>query len=110
MFELEPLVGRAKATPNGYLEFLRQEFMSVGIYVLAAGAEDRQKPHDEDEIYYVVRGKAKFRHGDADLRAEPGDVHYVPAGETHFFHSIESELVLFVVFAPPEGSEIDGAI
>ena len=33
-----------------------------------------------------------------------GDLLYVPAREPHRFHSIEEELLLLVVFAPPEGS------
>ena len=38
-----------------YREFLRVPAMSAGFYVLPAGGRDRQKPHREDEIYYVVR-------------------------------------------------------
>lgn len=79
--------------------------MSVGVYVLAAASEDRQTPHGEDEIYYVVRGRARFRNGEEDVPARPGDILYVPARVPHRFHSIEQELVLLVVFAPAEGSQ-----
>jgi len=40
-----------------YREFLRVPTMSAGLYVLAAGATDPQKPHHEDEMYYVLRGR-----------------------------------------------------
>ena len=43
-----------------YREFLRVPAMSAGLYVLPAGATDPQKPHHEDEMYYVVRGRARF--------------------------------------------------
>ena len=43
-----------------YREFLRVPSMSAGLYVLAAGATDPQRPHHEDEMYYVVRGRAQF--------------------------------------------------
>ncbi|HMK21163.1 MAG TPA: cupin domain-containing protein, partial [Terriglobales bacterium] len=46
-----------------YQEFLRVPALSAGVYVLAAGATDPQKPHKEDEVYYVVRGRAKMRVG-----------------------------------------------
>jgi mannose-6-phosphate isomerase-like protein (cupin superfamily) len=98
---LEPEVAKAKRG-DGYSEFLRVPAMSVGVYVLAAGAPDRQTPHTEDEVYYVVRGRARFQNGEDDTAANPGDVLFVPARRAHRFHSITEELVLLVVFAPAE--------
>jgi mannose-6-phosphate isomerase-like protein (cupin superfamily) len=92
----------ARRAMDGYVEFLRVPAMSVGVYVLAAGAEDRQSPHREDEIYFVVEGRSKFRRGDEEVTVSPGDTLFVPAREPHKFHSIEEELVLLVVFAPAE--------
>ena len=43
-----------------YLEFVRVSAFSVGIYVLDGGAMDHQKPHSEDEVYYVASGRAKM--------------------------------------------------
>ncbi|MGI0130831.1 MAG: cupin domain-containing protein [Thermoplasmata archaeon] len=100
MAHIELEVGRAKATADGFLEFLRVPAMSAGVYVLGPGAVDAQTPHDEDEVYYVVRGRAGFRRGSAEFAVKPGDVLFVPAHETHRFHSIAEELVLLVVFAP----------
>jgi mannose-6-phosphate isomerase-like protein (cupin superfamily) len=48
---------RAKAGKL-YREFLRIPAMSAGLYVLPAGGTDPQKPHHEDEMYYVIRGRA----------------------------------------------------
>lgn len=87
---------------GGYSEFLRVPTMSVGTYVLAPGATDRQTPHTEDEIYYVVRGTGRFQNGDGDQAVGPGDVLFVPARRPHRFHSVTEELVLLVVFAPAE--------
>lgn len=103
MFGIEREVTKARAA-GGYSEFLRSDALSVGVYVLSAGGTDRQSPHGEDEIYYVVRGRGQFRHGAEDGPVGPGDVRFVPARESHRFHDIEEELVLLVVFAPPEGS------
>ncbi|MGA8303194.1 MAG: cupin domain-containing protein [Thermoplasmata archaeon] len=101
MTSIETELPRAKQA-GGYAEFLRVPTMSAGVYVLAAGAVDRQTPHTEDEIYYVVRGHARFRKGDVETVAGPGAVLFVPAHEEHRFHSITEELVLLVVFAPAE--------
>jgi len=99
---IERLVELARAAPNGYHEFLRVPAMSLGVYVLARGATDRQGPHREDEVYHVLRGRARFRHGNADRVVNPGDLLFVAAREEHRFHSIEDELVALVVFAPAE--------
>jgi mannose-6-phosphate isomerase-like protein (cupin superfamily) len=101
VFEVEKL--RALTTPERrYNEFLRVSAMSAGVYVLPAGATDRQSPHKEDEIYYAVRGKAKIRVGEEEHAVQPGGVIFVKAGAEHRFFDIEEELVLLVVFAPAE--------
>jgi mannose-6-phosphate isomerase-like protein (cupin superfamily) len=86
-----------------YREFLRVESMSAGLYVLDAGAADPQSPHVQDEIYYVVTGRARFTSGGDDREVAAGDVLFVPAQEEHRFHSITERLSLLVVFAPAEG-------
>jgi mannose-6-phosphate isomerase-like protein (cupin superfamily) len=85
-----------------YHEFLRVPAMSAGIYVLQAGATDNQTPHKEDEIYCVVRGKAKMRLGREEREVREADVIFVEAGLEHRFFDIPEELVLLVIFAPAE--------
>src|SRR5215472_15444451 len=95
------------AQSKRYLEFLRVPALSAGIYVLAAGAEDPQQPHTEDEIYYVLRGRARMScekrlrpvGGTADIEPAPqlsevedfevvaGQLIFVPARAKHRFHS-----------------------
>ena len=58
-----------------YREFLRVPSMSAGLYVLPAGATDPQRPHREDEMYYVVRGRGHFRAGDDDREVSAGSVY-----------------------------------
>ncbi|HXM68021.1 MAG TPA: cupin domain-containing protein [Candidatus Acidoferrum sp.] len=85
-----------------YREFLRVPAMSAGLYVLAAGATDRQRPHREDEIYYVVRGRARFKAGSEDVEVSAGSVIFVGAEVGHRFYDITEELTVLVVFAPAE--------
>jgi quercetin dioxygenase-like cupin family protein len=87
-----------------YLEFLRAPSMSLGLYVLPVGAVDTQQPHTEDEVYYVVSGKARVQVGDEDQAVEPGAILFVKANIRHHFHTITEELTLLVFFAPAEGS------
>jgi mannose-6-phosphate isomerase-like protein (cupin superfamily) len=85
-----------------YREFLRAPAMSAGLYVLPAGGTDPQKPHHEDELYYVVRGRARFRAGEEDREVSSGGLIFVAAEVEHRFHDISEELVVLVFFAPAE--------
>jgi mannose-6-phosphate isomerase-like protein (cupin superfamily) len=85
-----------------YREFLRVPAMSAGLYVLPSGATDLQKPHGEDEIYYVVRGRARFKAGAEDREVSAGSVIFVAAEVGHSFYDITEELAVLVIFAPAE--------
>jgi mannose-6-phosphate isomerase-like protein (cupin superfamily) len=85
-----------------YLEFLRVSSMSAGVYVLSPGSADPQKPHNEDELYYVVRGQGRMRVGTEERHVNAGSVIFVKANEEHRFLDVREELVVLVFFAPAE--------
>jgi mannose-6-phosphate isomerase-like protein (cupin superfamily) len=85
-----------------YREFLRVPAMSAGLYVLPAGGTDHQKPHREDEIYYVIRGRACFKGGPEDREVSGGSIIFVAAEVGHRFYDITEELEVLVFFAPAE--------
>ena len=101
-FELEQVAEKRAKLGKLYVEFLRQPSISAGLYVLAAGSEDPQQPHSEDEVYYVVRGRAAIRVAEEDRPVGPGSVIYVAAGVPHRFHTIEQDLEILVIFAPAQ--------
>jgi mannose-6-phosphate isomerase-like protein (cupin superfamily) len=85
-----------------YREFLRVPAMSAGLYVLPAGVSDLQRPHHEDEMYYVIRGRGRFRAGEQDAEVSTGSVLFVAAEVEHHFYDIAEELAVLVFFAPAE--------
>ncbi len=87
-----------------YQEFLRVPALSVGVYVLPPGATDPQTPHNEDEVYYVVRGRARMRVGEDEQIVKVGTVIFVAAETEHRFFDISEELEVLVFFAPAESS------
>lgn len=101
-FNIEDLITKQQAEDRSYLEFIRQKSMSVGIYRLHAGDVDRQKPHTQDEMYYIVQGKGVINVAGEDRAVQPGSIIYVPAKVEHFFHFITEDLVTLVFFAPAE--------
>lgn len=102
-FSLNDLLATGAASGRLYHEFLRVPALSAGIYQLAAGAVDPQQPHDQDEVYYIIDGRAHIRVGDEDRPVQPGDTIYVAAHVPHKFHTIVEDLTILVLFAPAEG-------
>src|SRR5206468_10739874 len=103
-FELSDLDRQRVQGGKLYLEFLRAPTLSVGLYVLPAGGVDAQQPHGEDEVYYVVTGRATVRVGDEDREVQAGSVELVPSGGPPRFHLIPEELRVLVFFTPAEGT------
>jgi mannose-6-phosphate isomerase-like protein (cupin superfamily) len=101
-FEIAELAKQREQGEKRYLEFLRIPAMSAGVYVLPAGGTDPQSPHQEDEMYYVVRGRARMRVGAEDRAVSNGSIIFVAANVEHRFHDIAEELVVLVLFAPAE--------
>ncbi len=98
-FDLAAEVEAQIKSEKPYREFLRVPALSCGIYTLPAGAKDLQAPHDEDEVYYVVRGRARLRVEDKEVAVRPGSILYVSATSEHSFFEIEEEITLLVFFA-----------
>jgi mannose-6-phosphate isomerase-like protein (cupin superfamily) len=101
-FELAQLIQQQKDANKLYLEFLKVPDLSMGLYVLPSGGVDPQSPHTEDEVYYVVSGRAQIKVADEDRAVQTGSIVYVAKNVEHRFHSIEEELTVLVFFAPAE--------
>jgi mannose-6-phosphate isomerase-like protein (cupin superfamily) len=103
-FNLNELMARQQAGGRAYLEFLSVPALSLGLYTLPERGIDMQKPHHEDEVYFVVEGKGRVSVGNEEQAVAPGSIIFVAAGVPHRFHSIAADLKLLVFFAPAEGS------
>lgn len=90
----------AEEQTRSFDEFFRIPAMSMGIYKLEAGSVDRQSPHEEDEAYYVVSGRATIEIDGEDTPVETGSLIFVAAHAQHRFKDIEEDLDLLVFFAP----------
>jgi mannose-6-phosphate isomerase-like protein (cupin superfamily) len=101
-FQRFSLADLEKQRARNYREFLRVSTMSAGLYVLPAGASDVQRPHHEDEMYYVVRGRARFQAGSETCAVSSGTLLFVTAEVDHRFYDITEELSVLVFFAPAE--------
>ncbi len=87
-----------------YLEFLRRDSMSCGLYVLTPGADDPQQPHQEDEVYVVLGGRARLTVAGQDQPVGPGSVVFVARTVPHRFTDVTERLSVLVFFAPAESA------
>jgi quercetin dioxygenase-like cupin family protein len=99
LFALAELRARQRQSGQSYLEFLSVPSLRTGLYALPAGGVDPQRPHAEDEIYYVIDGRATVTVAGEERPVAPGDVIYVAAGVDHRFHTIAEDLTLLVFFS-----------
>jgi mannose-6-phosphate isomerase-like protein (cupin superfamily) len=99
----EPVVlGRDDIDAGRYVEWVRAETLSAGTYRLAAGEDDEQSPHAEDEVYVVTAGAGALVVEGRRTPVGPGAVAFVPRRAAHRFVDITEDLEVAVVFAPPE--------
>jgi len=107
-FNLGDLIEKGARRGTPYLEFLRVPQLSCGLYRLVTNARDTQSAHDEDEVYFVIKGKARMIIGGQETLIRPGSILYVPADTQHEFVDIEEELSLLVFFGSggPSGAEV----
>ena len=86
-----------------YNALLQHGSMELGYYRPAV--DDRQSPHDQDEIYIVQTGSGTFERGDEAIPFEPGDALFVPAGVEHRFVEFSDDFGAWVIFYGPPGGE-----
>jgi mannose-6-phosphate isomerase-like protein (cupin superfamily) len=86
-----------------FAQALAHGSMSVELY--APLGHDPQKPHEQDELYFIHSGTGAFLVGEERFLFRPGDCFFVPAGVAHRFEDFSSDFVTWVVFWGPKGGE-----
>ncbi len=99
VFNVDSVTADIGDTSTVYREFLRSDALSCGIYRLAKGATDMQTPHDDDEVYYVIKGRARMKVGEEEQDVGPGSILYIGAASEHSFFEIHEDMELLVFFA-----------
>ena len=82
-------------------EFLSVPSLSMGLYHIAEGTNDKEShsPHDRDEIYVGIQGHGQLTANGKQYEVEAGSVVYVKAGVEHHFHDVTEDLSVLVFFA-----------
>jgi len=95
-FDIEGARERLGAS-GGYEVVHESPGLEIGVYVLVAPEPDRQQPHEDDEVYYVLEGQGTLDVEGETVELEEGHAVFVPAHAEHRFSAYEL-LSLLVVF------------
>ena len=80
-------------------EFIRVPDLYTGLYEIPVGGEDGQSPHDHDEVYHILAGRATLIVEGERVAVGPGSVIYVAKAKMHRFVDIIEDLSILVFFA-----------
>jgi len=95
-FDIEGARERLGAS-GGYEVVHESPGLEIGVYVLVAPEPDRQQPHEDDEVYYVLEGRGTLDVEGETVELQEGQAVFVPAHAEHRFSAYEL-LSLLVVF------------
>jgi mannose-6-phosphate isomerase-like protein (cupin superfamily) len=65
-----------------------------------------QTPHEQDELYVVLRGRGVLFHDGKRDPFEPGDLLFVVAGIEHQLEDITEDLAVWRIFYGSRGGEV----
>ena len=102
VFDADALLARLATDRHDFAEIFRSPSGSLSLTVARwpAGSVDDQRPHTEDEVYEVLRGRAKLVIGGEESQVAPGSVAFVAAGVEHRFTEIDEDLEVLVFWSP----------
>lgn len=67
---------------------------------------NQQTPHEQDEVYVVIRGRGILVHDGRREPFEAGDLMFVAAGTEHHFEDFTEDIAVWVIFYGPPGGEV----
>ena len=101
-WELRDLLVGLRADRHDFAEVFRSpsDSLSLTIARWPAGSIDDQRPHTEDEVYYVTAGRGLLSIGSETVPVMPGTTAFVAAGGEHRVSGISEDLEVLVFWSP----------
>ncbi|MFN3746651.1 MAG: cupin domain-containing protein [Hyphomicrobiaceae bacterium] len=99
---ITPAEAAAAPLEDGRLSTRWFEGEGIEIRHYAPKGEDRQRPHDRDEFYFVISGSGIYARGGERVPFGPGDILFAAAGEMHRFVEFSDDFATWVLFYGPQ--------
>lgn len=100
IFDVCKLMKLVEGDQSRIYEFLKTSSLSISVYQLPCGCRDMQAPHQEDEVYIVLEGKAVLAMDGVEYQVKSGSILFVPAKTVHSFFDIQENLTVLAIFGP----------
>jgi mannose-6-phosphate isomerase-like protein (cupin superfamily) len=102
-FTIDDLLGRLpkpadEKWKDGVWDVEPFEKAGVRLVFFAPKGKDYQTFHDEDELYFIARGRAELIIDPDRFGAEAGDAFFVPARASHHFEDMSEDFAAWAVF------------
>jgi mannose-6-phosphate isomerase-like protein (cupin superfamily) len=102
VFDVRDLANGLARASHDFAEFFRATSGSLSLTIARwpAGSIDDQAPHTEDEVYYVIAGRATLDVAGQPTAIGPGSVAFVAAEVEHRFRDITEDVEVLVFWSP----------
>jgi mannose-6-phosphate isomerase-like protein (cupin superfamily) len=100
---LEAIEQLKAAKDKTFTVLMKHGTMSVEYF--APQKTDVQTPHQQDELYVIVRGHGQLNRNGEMIDCKAGDVLFVPAGMDHRFEKFSDDFASWVIFYGQPGGE-----
>jgi mannose-6-phosphate isomerase-like protein (cupin superfamily) len=91
--------------PEGVWDIEAFKHGSMSLILFAPKGKDYQTRHDQDELYFVMKGSGTLIKNEISYSFSTGDALFVPARVDHHFENFTDDLILWAVFWGPKGGE-----
>ncbi|MDH3192102.1 MAG: cupin domain-containing protein [Nitrosopumilus sp.] len=97
-FNVDEYIKKIKDGKNFFHTFINRDTLAAGVLVLQPGEKDTQKPHENDEVYFVLKGNGFLKIKEKDYPISKNKMYFVGKKIKHYFHGNSQELVVLYFF------------
>jgi len=91
--------------PEGVWDIEALKHGTMSLLLFTPRGKDYQTPHEQDELYVIIKGSGDFIIEDKKFNFKAGDVLFVPAKKEHRFENFSDDLITWAIFWGPKGGE-----
>ena len=101
-FDLSTCLEKIKKSSSYFHTFINKHSLAAGVLVLEPGKEDTQKPHDSDEVYFVLDGDGFLKINNKDYSVSKDKLFFVGKNIEHHFYGNSKTLKVLYFFSGPD--------
>ena len=97
-YDVDEYIEKIKNKNSYFHTFVNRDTLAAGVLVLQSGEKDTQEPHENDEVYFVIKGDGFLKIKDKDYLVSKNKMYFVAKNIEHYFHGNSKELVVLYFF------------